>query len=103
MPLALGALLVLAAGNTAFAKPASGPGKVAVGLDVSVWDSGLALDLGAGIFPVGGAGQLNGEFTTAERLGIQIGLRAQERFVGPLEASPNQNRKIGIYQGRNRR
>ena len=41
---------------------------------------------------------MNGEFTIAERYGIQIGLRAQERFVGPLVAIPNQNGKVGIYE-----
>ena len=42
--------------------------------------------------------QLNGEFSTAERYGIEIGLRAQERFGGLLEATPSLNGKIGTYQ-----
>ncbi len=41
---------------------------------------------------------MNGEFTIAERTGIQIGLRAQERFAGPLDAIPNKNGKVGIYE-----
>ena len=77
---------------------ASGPGKVSVGVDASVWDSGVLLDLSAGIFPIRGSGQINGEFTTAERYGIEIGLRAQERFLGTLPAAPNGNGKIGIYE-----
>jgi len=78
--------------------PASGPGQVLIGVDASDWDSSIALDPDNGIFPIGGAGQINGEFTVAERNGIQIGLRAQERFVGPLVAVPNQNNKVGLYE-----
>lgn len=70
-------------------------GKVTVGTDASIWDSDLAADPGAGIYPIGGSGQLNGEFTVAERNGIQIGMRIQERFQGPYEASGN---RIGIYE-----
>jgi hypothetical protein len=91
--------LLLATTGTAYSKgPVSGPGEVAVGVDASTWTSDLLQDPSEGLFPVGGSGQLNGEFTTAERYGIQIGLRAQERFVGPFEATPNQNMKLGIYQ-----
>jgi hypothetical protein len=89
------ALSMVLAGSTA-AKPVSGPGDVAVGVDASVWDSDLPA--GDGLLPIGGSGQINGEFTTAERLGIQIGLRAQERFVGPIEATPSTNGKVGIYE-----
>lgn len=99
--LLLAIALTAATAGTAVANgkgPVSGPGDVAVGVDVSVWDSTVLPDPANGIFPIGGAGQLNGEFTTAERLGIQIGLRAQERFVGPLEATANKNGKVGIYE-----
>jgi hypothetical protein len=78
--------------------PASGPGHVLIGIDASEWDSGTPLNPGAGIIPIGGAGQVNGEFTVAERNGVQIGLRAQQRFVGPLMAVPNTNNKIGLYE-----
>ena len=94
------ALAVASVGTATAAGTASGPGKVLVGVDVSVWDSGLTSDLSAGIFPIGGGGQINGEFTIAERNGIQIGLRAQERFVGPLDATPNKNRMVGIYEAK---
>jgi hypothetical protein len=77
--------------------PASGPGQVLIGVDASDWDSNIALDPDAGIIPVGGAGQINGGFTVAERNGIQIGFRAQERFVGPLSAAPSRNNRVGIY------
>ena len=79
------------------AKPASGPGHVLIGLDASTWDSGVPA--GPGLIPIGGAGQLNGEFAIAERYGIQIGLRAQERFVGPsFMAVPNNGNKVGVYE-----
>ena len=78
------------------AKPASGPGHVLIGVDASTWTSNDPV--GPGLIPIGGAGQVNGEFTIAERYGIQIGLRAQERFVGTLMAVPNNNNQTGIYE-----
>jgi hypothetical protein len=78
--------------------PKSGPGHVLIGVDASIWDSAVPLDPIAGIFPIGGGGQVNGDFTIAERNGIQIGLRAQKRFVGTLMAVPNNNNKIGVYE-----
>ena len=57
--------------------------------DVSVWDSGVTPDVFAGIFPIGGAGQIAGNFAvdtiTKKDTAIQVGLRAQERFAGPIE------------------
>lgn len=61
------------------------------GANVFVWDSTVPVDAPNGIYPVGGSGQLNGEFivdTVNPVPGqpdsiIQIGLRAQERFAGP--------------------
>ncbi len=78
------------------AKPASGPGHVLIGVDASIWDS--TVPLGDGLIPIGGGGQLNGEFTIAERYGIQIGLRAQERFVGTLMTVPNNDNHVGVYE-----
>lgn len=78
------AVLVLVLAAPALARPASGPGEVTVDTDVSQWNVG--------------SGQPNGEFVTAERLGIEIGLRAQERFTGPLEATASPNGKVGVYQ-----
>lgn len=57
-------------------------GPITVGADASIWDSNLEENPNAGIYPVGGSGQINGEFTIAERNGVQIGLRIQERFEG---------------------
>lgn len=69
---------------SAIAAPPSGPGDVTVGTDVSSWNVG--------------SGQFNGQFVTVERNGIEVGLRAQQRFVGPLPVTPNQNGKVGIYE-----
>lgn len=68
---------------------------ITVGGEVSNWESGTYFDPPNGLFGIGGSGQLNGEFTIAERDGVQIALRAQERFVGPLPAS---GKKIGRYE-----
>lgn len=57
--------------------------------DVSIWDSSVPVDFLAGIFPIGGSGQIAGNFAvdthTKKDTAIQVGLRAQERFVGPIE------------------
>lgn len=91
--------LVLAGGlvGAIAAAPAqSGPGKVDIGSDVSTWESGSPS--GDGLIPVQGSGQVNGEFVVAERYGIQIGLRAQERFEGTLEATRGQGGRVGVYE-----
>ena len=59
-------------------KDRSGPGKTRFGVEVTEWSSDTALV--PGIVPIGGAGQVNGNFVTAERNGVQIALRAVERF-----------------------
>lgn len=84
------------AGNKRGELPRSGPGLVEIGIDASTWSSNEPT--GDGLIPIGGSGQVNGEFTIARRLGIEIGLRAQERFVGPIMAVPNHNNQVGIYQ-----
>lgn len=67
------------------------PGEITTG-DVSVWDSSVAPDPVAGIDPVGGSGQINGEFTIAERDGIQIALRATDRTDGLLDVTLKGNK-----------
>ncbi|MEM9553530.1 MAG: DUF11 domain-containing protein [Acidobacteriota bacterium] len=65
---------------------------VVAGGDASVWDSAVPVPAPPGpddtLFPIGGSGQVNGEFIldTVELDGsaLQIGLRAQERFAGPV-------------------
>ena len=93
-------LLMLTIGTASAKGPASGSGNVMVGTDVSVWDSdfGDPSALSVPLAPIGGSGQVNGGFTIAERNGIQIGLRAQERRVGPVEPIPNNNGKVGVYE-----
>lgn len=59
------------------------------GADVSVWESppAVVVDVANGIYPIGGSGQIGGEFAVDTFVdvdaAIQIGIRAQERFVGP--------------------
>lgn len=62
---------------------------VTFGDDASVWDSTVSPT--ATLLPIGGSGQINGEFTLDTYTGtmagisaIQVGLRAQERFTGPV-------------------
>ncbi|MBT8132715.1 MAG: hypothetical protein KJO35_10630 [Gammaproteobacteria bacterium] len=74
---------------------ANGKGaEIKVGEMATEWDSATVLDPIGGIFPVGGAGQLNGEFTIAERGMVQIGLRATDRTDGLLTAS---GKRKGTY------
>ena len=60
----------------------------------SIWSSAVGLDLANGIIPVGGAGQIPGHFQISRgrtKTGdVEIGIRAQERFIGPL---PPQGKK----------
>lgn len=58
-------------------------GKVTLGTDVSEWNVG--------------SGQFNGEFVVAEQQGIELGLRIQERFVGPLEVTGDNGNRVGVY------
>jgi len=61
--------------------------------DVSVWDSDVPIDVLTGIYPIGGSGQIDGHFvvdtTTKKDTAIQVALRAQDRFVGPIESMKN--------------
>ncbi|MEO1368613.1 MAG: DUF11 domain-containing protein, partial [Acidobacteriota bacterium] len=59
--------------------------------DASVWDSAVPQPIDPGtatVFPIGGSGQVNGEFILDNvDLGdsaLQVGLRVQERFIGPV-------------------
>ncbi len=73
-----------------------GAANTTVGANVSVWDSNFDdPDPADGIQAIGGDGQVNGEFTIAERDDIQIALRAQQRFEGTLEVS---GKKVGVYE-----
>lgn len=59
-------------------------GKVTIGTNVSSWNLG--------------SGQFNGHFVTAETQGVVIGLRAQERFVGPLQVTGDRGNRVGVYE-----
>jgi hypothetical protein len=70
-----------------------------IGVKATEWSSNTPA--GTGIYPVGGDGQVNGEFVVGKRKGIQIGIRAQKRFEGLLEAKPRTTAKgwtVGVYR-----
>lgn len=68
------------------------------GAHVSVWDSSVPTDPLNGIFPIGGSGQVNGDFVVTSVNGVEIGLRAERRFTQHIDPLPNvkQGHK-GIY------
>lgn len=84
---AMVAALALASVGTALAgssNSANSLGKTTFDTEVSSWEVG--------------DGQLNGEFVTAEMQGVVIGLRAQERTVGPIEVTADRGNRLGIYE-----
>ena len=88
----LAIVISLGLGGTVFA---NGPKAVTeVGVDASQWFSDT-WNPPAGYFPIGGAGQINGEFVIVTRDGIEIGLRATDRTDGTLPAS---GKKKGVYE-----
>ena len=69
--------------------------RIRVGVDASEWSSDTPVDVANGILPIGGSGQINGEFVRARFFGIEIAIRAQERFIGPIV--PRRSRRVGVY------
>jgi len=68
------------------------------GANVSVWDSSLPADALTGILPIGGAGQVNGDFVIDMEDGVQIGIRARRSFAQDLGPLPNVKRgQEGFY------
>jgi hypothetical protein len=69
-----------------------------VGVSVTEWDSATVAVPGV-VVPVGGSGQVNGSFVTAEKHGVQIGLRAQHRFVQNVDPLPvaRDPKKVAVY------
>jgi hypothetical protein len=70
----------------------SAPGGTTTVFDASVneWSSSTVPDPGAGIYPIGGTGAINGGFVvTTSSDGAQIGLRASLRFIGLLPQTNN--------------
>ena len=76
--------LALALGITGNAFAKGNDLTVTVGADVTEWDS-ATVEVPGVIIPVGGSGQLQGNFTIVDRAdGVQIGLRATDRTDGLL-------------------
>lgn len=57
--------------------------------DASVFTSSTTPDPLNGIFPIGGSGIGNGNFTVCNHPGIQVAARISERFVGPIMPENN--------------
>lgn len=75
---------VALAGYPTAGSDAGSLGKVTLDTDVSEWDVG--------------SGQFNGEFIVAENQGVQLGLRIQDRFTGPLPVTGDSGNRVGIYE-----
>lgn len=72
-------------GNPGGGNGAKSLGQTTLDTDVSQWDVG--------------SGQFNGEFITAERQGVELGLRLQERFEGlGLLAGGTNGDRVAVYQ-----
>src|SRR5688500_2018091 len=64
--------------------------------DVSEWSSLTAP--APDVIPVGGSGQVNGDFVVSERNGIQLGIRAQRRFLQNVDPLPSDRvGNVGVY------
>ena len=77
-------LISLAITAAVVADEAASVGKITVGTDVSEWDVG--------------SGQENGEFVVSKLQGIELGLRAQERFTGPIAVTGDRGNRVGVYE-----
>lgn len=78
------------------AAPSAAQEQSRFGVLASEWDS-ATVAVPSVIVPVGGSGQVNGGFVTGERYGVQVGLRAQERFAGPI-LPVSRSKQTGVYQ-----
>jgi hypothetical protein len=87
-------MLAMSIALVAVAVPAAAQEQSRFGVLATEWDSGTVAVPGV-VAPIGGAGQVNGEFVTGERYGVQIGIRAQDRFVGTLPVT--RSKHTGIY------
>lgn len=66
-------------------------------VDVSEWSSFTTADPANGIFPVGGSGQINGNFVVQQKNGVQIGLRASKRSAVPNTWPTYRDSAVGVY------
>lgn len=89
------AFCVFALGALLLSHPAAAQEQSRFGVDASEWSSDTVAVTGV-IAPVGGSGQVNGSFVTGERYGVQIAVRAQERFTGTLPVT--RSKHTGVYQ-----
>jgi PEP-CTERM motif len=65
---------------------------------VNEWSSSTPSNPGAGIYPIGGTGQVNGGFVVTTAMdGDQIGLRAELRFGGPVLPQTNDGLLTATY------
>ena len=78
------------------AAPSAAQEQSRFGVLASEWDS-ATVPVASVIVPVGGSGQVNGGFVTGERYGVQVGIRAQERFAGPI-LPVSRSKQTGVYQ-----
>jgi hypothetical protein len=71
--------------------------EVLIDVNASTWESGVPQ--GPGLIPIEGSGQVNGGFTLCvdDEVGVQIGIRAQLRYKGPIHPVPDSKGKEGIY------
>jgi hypothetical protein len=73
-----------------------GAEKTRFGVDVSEWSSDTVAT--STVLPVGGSGQVNGNFVRADRNGVEIGLRAQRRFSQNIDPLVNfRDKKVAVY------
>jgi hypothetical protein len=70
--------------------------KTTVGSGVNPWSSATELDVLGGIYPIGGSGQVNGNFTKTKHKHVVIAMRISERFAAP--PVPIKDGNIGIYR-----
>jgi hypothetical protein len=81
----LGLAVLLATTSHANASPTT-----VFNANVNEWSSSTPSDPGAGIYPIGGTGEINGGFVvTTGSDGAQIGLRAELRGIGLLPQTNN--------------
>lgn len=78
------------------AAPSAAQEQSRFGVLASEWDS-ATVAVPSVIVPVGGSGQVNGGFVTGERYGVQVAIRAQERFAGPI-LPLSRSKQTGVYQ-----
>jgi hypothetical protein len=66
--------------------------------NASEWSSATVPVPGV-VVPIGGSGQVNGSFVVAEQHGVQIGLRAQRRFLQNVDPLPTSRdaKKVATY------